>query len=81
MASQTVTLNVRLTKSQYEKLDEMVDLGDYTSKGEYIRALLRRDFDAQADYLYQKALRDRDKHISLEECAKKWGLEQDSSRQ
>jgi len=75
MVSKTVTLNIRLPRSQYEKLEEMVALGDYTSKGEYIRELLRRELDELADFLYQRAMRDRDKHISLEEYGRKWGLE------
>ncbi len=51
-----------------------MDLGDYTSKEEYIKTLLRRDIETQAEAIYQKAMRDRDKHITLEECGKKWGV-------
>jgi len=71
----TKTLNVRITESQHEELDALVERGDYTSKGEFIRELLREKFDDFSSYLHEKAVRDRDKHISLEEYAKSRELE------
>ncbi|UCF07443.1 MAG: ribbon-helix-helix protein, CopG family [Thermoplasmata archaeon] len=68
------TLNVRITETQYEELEELVERGDYTSKGEFIRELLRERFDDFSSYLHEKAERDRDKHISLEEYGKSRGL-------
>jgi len=75
MSSQTVTLNVRIPKGQYEKLEALVERGEYTSKGEFIREILRQEFDDFSNYLHEKARRDRGKHISLEEYGKLRGLE------
>lgn len=41
MTTKTKTLNVRVTESQYDELEELVERGEYTSKDEYIRELLR----------------------------------------
>jgi Arc/MetJ-type ribon-helix-helix transcriptional regulator len=71
----TKTLNVRITEAQYEELEELVGRGDYTSKGEFIRELLREKFDDFSSYLHEKAERDRNKHISLNEYGKSRGLE------
>ena len=71
----TKTLNVRITEAQYEELEELVGRGDYTSKGEFIRELLREKFDDFSFYLHEKAERDRDRHISLKEYGKSRGLE------
>jgi len=71
----TKTLNVRITENQHEELDALVERGDYTSKGEFIRELLREKFDDFSSYLHEKAARDRDNHISLEEYGRSRGLE------
>ena len=71
----TKTLNVRITESQHEELDALIERGDYTSKGEFIRELLREKFDDFSSYLHEKAERDRDKHISLEGYGRSRGLE------
>ena len=70
----TKTLNVRITEGQYEDLEELVDRGEYTSKGEFIRELLRKEFDDFSTYLHEKAERDRNKHIPLEDYGKSRGL-------
>ena len=75
MTTKTKTLNVRITEGQYEEMEELVDRGEYTSKAEFIRELLREKFDDFSSYLYEKAEKDRKKHISLEEYGKKRGLE------
>ncbi|MFO8110114.1 MAG: ribbon-helix-helix domain-containing protein [Thermoplasmata archaeon] len=75
MATKTKTLNVRITESQYDELEELVQRGEYTSKGEFIRDLLREKFDAFSVYIHEKAEKDREKHISLEEYGKTRGLE------
>ncbi|MFQ6127386.1 MAG: ribbon-helix-helix domain-containing protein [Thermoplasmata archaeon] len=75
MTAKTRTLNVRVTETQYEELEELVERGEYTSKGEFIRELLREKFDDFSSYLHEKAERDRDKHISLEEYGRSRGLE------
>lgn len=75
MTAKTRTLNVRITETQYEELEELVERGEYTSKGEFIRELLREKFDDFSSYLHEKAERDRDKHISLEEYGRSRGLE------
>ena len=71
----TKTLNVRITESQHEELDALVERGDYVSKGEFIREILREKFDDFSSYLHEKAAIDRDKHVSLEEYGKSRGLE------
>ena len=71
----TKTLNVRITDSQHEELNALVERGDYTSKGEFIRELLRDKFDDFSLYMHEKAMNDRDKHISLEEYGKSRGIE------
>lgn len=71
----TKTLNVRITEAQYDELEELVERGEYTSKGEFIRELLRERFDDFSTYLHEKAERDRDKHIPLEDYGKSRGLE------
>lgn len=75
VTAKTRTLNVRVTETQYEELEELVERGEYTSKGEFIRELLREKFDDFSSYLHEKAERDRDKHISLEEYGRSRGLE------
>ena len=75
MPIKTKTLNVRVTESQYDILDELVERGEYTSKGEFIRELLREKFDDFSVYLHEKAKKDRAKHISIEEYGKSRGLE------
>ena len=75
MPIKTKILNVRVTESQYDILDELVERGEYTSKGEFIRELLREKFDDFSVYLHVKAKKDRVKHISLEEYGKSRGLE------
>ena len=59
MPIKTKTLNVRVTESQYDILDELVERGEYTSKGEFIRELLREKFDDFSVYLHEKAKKDR----------------------
>jgi len=71
----TKTLNVRITEAQYEELEEFVERGDYTSKGEFVRDLLRERFDDFSNYIHEKAERDRGKHISLEDYGRSRGLE------
>ncbi len=75
MATKTKTITVRITEKQYEELEELVERGEYTSKDEFIRELLREKFDDFISYLYEKAERDREKHISLEAYGKSRGLE------
>lgn len=71
----TKTLNVRITETQYNELEELVERGEYTSKGEVIRALLREKFGEFSSYLHEKAERDRYKHIPLQDYGKSRGLE------
>lgn len=71
----TRTLNVRITEAQYDEVEELVARGDYTSKGELVRELLREKFDDFSSYLHEKAERDRDRHIPLGEYGRSRGLE------
>ena len=71
MSAKTRTLNVRITNGQYEELEELVNRGEYTSKAEFIRELLREKFDEFSIYLHEKAERDKKRHIPLEEYGKK----------
>jgi len=71
----TKTLNVRITEAQYGEIEELVERGEYTSKGEFVRELLRERFDDFSTYIHEKAERDRNKHISLEEYGRTRGLE------
>ena len=71
----TRTLNVRITEAQYEELEGIIERGEYTSKGEFIRELLREKFDDFSSYLHEKAKRDRDRHVSLKDYGKSRGLE------
>ena len=75
MTIKTKTITVRITEKQYEELEKLVERGEYTSKDEFIRELLREKFDDFISYLYEKAERDREKHISLEAYGKSRGLE------
>jgi len=75
MATRTRTLNLRITEGQYEAIEELVESGEYTSKSEFIRELIRQSIDDFADYIREKSIRDRDKHISLEEYIESRGLE------
>ena len=75
MTIKTRTLNIRVTEGQYDILDELVKRGEYTSKGEFIRELLREKFDDFSVYLHEKAKKDRTKHIPLEKYGKSRGLE------
>jgi len=70
-----MTLNVRITKTQYDKLETLLARGEYTSKSEIIRELLRQEFDDFSRFLHEKAKRDRARHISLEEYGEERGLE------
>ena len=71
----TKTLNIRIPKEQYEELEEIVRVRHYTSKGEYIRELLRQALDDYTEFLHEKAERDKEKHISLKEYGNIRGLE------
>jgi Arc/MetJ-type ribon-helix-helix transcriptional regulator len=75
MPIKTKTLNIRVTETQYDILDELVKRGEYTSKGEFIRELLREKFDDFSIYLHEKAKMDKTKHVPLEEYGKSRGLE------
>ncbi|MCD6467307.1 MAG: ribbon-helix-helix protein, CopG family [Methanomicrobia archaeon] len=75
MTAKTKTLNVRITEKQYKELEDLVERGEYTSMGEFIRELLRKKFDEFASYLHEKAEKDRESHIPLEEYGKSRGLE------
>lgn len=75
MTAKTRILNIRITERQYEELEELVERGEYTSKSELIRELLRERFDDFMSYLYEKAEKDRKKHILLEEYGRSRGLE------
>lgn len=75
MPTHTMTLNVRITQLQYQLLESMIERGQYTSKSEFIRELLRREMDDYSIFLHEKARKDRDKHIELLEFGKEWGLE------
>ena len=75
MAARTKSLNVEITEKQYEELEELVERGEYTSKDEFIRELLREKFDDFISYLHEKAERDREKHVPLETYGKSRGLE------
>lgn len=71
----TKTLNVRIPESLYEELNALVERGEYMSKGELVREILREKFDDFSSYLHDKAKKERDKHISLEEYGGSRGLE------
>jgi len=75
MTIKTKTLNVKITECQYGAIEDLVERGEYISKGEFIRELLREKFDEFSIYLYKKAEKDRKKHISLEEYGKSRDLE------
>jgi Arc/MetJ-type ribon-helix-helix transcriptional regulator len=75
MVTKTRTLNIELTEKQYEELEELVERGEYISKDEFIREMLREKFDDFILYLHKKAEIDREKHIPLEEYGKSRGLE------
>lgn len=70
----TKILNVRIPETLYEELNALVEKGEYMSKGEFIREILREKFDDFSIYLHEKAKKDRDKHITLEEYGKERGL-------
>lgn len=73
MAS-SVTLNVRIPSEQYEALEEIVRGRHYTSKAEFVRMLLREALDDYTEFLHEKAVRDRGKHVSLEDYGREAGL-------
>lgn len=75
MTARTKTLNVKITENQYEESEALVQRGEYASKDEFIRELLREKFDDFISYLHEKAERDRKKHIPLEMYGKSRGLE------
>ena len=75
MTPHTKTLNVRVTLGQYERLEELVAQGAYTSKSEYIRELLRNSLDEFSRYLREKSILDRRLMVPLEEFGKSQGLE------
>ena len=52
-----------------------MERGEYTSKDEFIRDILREKFDDFISYLDEKAERDREKHIPLDVYGKSRGLE------
>ena len=52
-----------------------MEKGEYMSKGEFIRELLREKFDDFSSYLHEKAKKDKNEHISLEEYGRSRGLE------
>jgi Arc/MetJ-type ribon-helix-helix transcriptional regulator len=70
----TRTINVRIPEPYYEELNNLVESGEYLSKGEFIRELLREKFDDFSIYIHEKAKKDREKHISLEQYGKERGL-------
>jgi Arc/MetJ-type ribon-helix-helix transcriptional regulator len=71
----TVSLNLRIPREQYEELEELVRVRHYTSKGEFIRDLLRRYMDEYTDHLHEKADRDKNLHVPLREYGESRGLE------
>jgi len=71
----TKTLNIRIPTEQYEELEDMVKARHFTSKGEYVRQLLRESLDEYSALLHEKAERDRGKYVPLSEYGKKKGLE------
>ncbi len=75
MSTKTKTLNVRITKKQYEELEELIERGEYTSKAEFVREIIRERVDDFSKYLHEKAEKDREEHISLEEYGESRGLE------
>jgi Arc/MetJ-type ribon-helix-helix transcriptional regulator len=75
MAARRKTLSVKITETQYEELEALVERGEYTSKDESIRELLREKFDDFISYLHERAERDREKHIPLEAYGEPRGLE------
>jgi Arc/MetJ-type ribon-helix-helix transcriptional regulator len=75
MAARTKTPHVKMTEKQYEELEELVERGEYTSKDEFIEELLRERFDDFTFYLYERAEKDREKHIPLEVYGKSKRLE------
>ncbi len=74
-ATATKTLNIRIPKMQYEEIEEIVKARHYTSKGEYIRELLRESVDEYAALLHEKAEKDKSIHVPLREYGKRKGLE------
>ena len=70
----TVSLNLRIPREQYEELEELVRVRHYTSKGEFIRELLRRYLDEYTEHLHVKAERDRDLHVPLRDYGNSRGL-------
>lgn len=75
MTMKTKIVNVRLTENQYVELENLVERGEYLSKSEFIRELIREKLDNFSIYLHEKAEKDKNKHISLEEYGKSRGLE------
>ncbi|MEA1993328.1 MAG: ribbon-helix-helix domain-containing protein [Euryarchaeota archaeon] len=75
MTAKTRTMNVRITEKQHEELEALVERGEYTSKGELIRELLREKFDEFSVYLHEKAEKDRNDHVPLEKYGRSQGLE------
>jgi len=71
----TKTLNIRIPAEQYEELEEMVKARHFTSKGEYMRQLLRESLDEYSVMLHEKAERDRGKYVPLRDYGKRKGLE------
>ncbi|MEA1993971.1 MAG: ribbon-helix-helix domain-containing protein [Euryarchaeota archaeon] len=75
MAAKTMILNVRITEKQYDELENLIERGEYTSKAEFIREILREKFDEFSLYLHKKAEKDRKSHIPLEKYGRSRGLE------
>lgn len=69
--SATKTLNIRIPKEQYDEIEEIVRARHYTSKGEYIRQLLRESIDEYAAVLHDKAQIEKDKYVPLNKYDKK----------
>ena len=74
-AAATKTLNIRIPTEQYEEIEEIVKARHFTSKGEYVRQLLRESLDEYSALLHDKVEKDRSKYVPLREYGKKKGLE------
>jgi len=71
----TKTLNIRIPEEQYEEMEEVVKARHYTSKGEFIRELLREALDEYIEQLHAGVEKERNKYMSLREYGKKEDLE------
>lgn len=75
MAPRTRTLNLRITEGQYEAIEAIVESGQYTSKSEFVRELIRNSTDDFTVWLRQKARNEKELYVSLEEFGKEQGFE------